>query len=50
MANDGVPVSATAHIRITKLDDNNNIIAVEEHDVDLTLKEAEELWHLQQQG
>ena len=41
---------ATARVKLTKLDENNNIIGVEEHDVELTEQEAKELWHLQQQG
>lgn len=42
-------IKATAHVKLTKIDDKGNEI-VEEHDVELTQEEAEELWHSQQQA
>lgn len=47
---DGLNLKATAKVRITKHDENGNIIGVEEHEVDLTREEAEALWHSQQQA
>ena len=44
-----VKLKATARVKLTKLDENNKVICVEERTVDLTQEEAEKLWHLQQQ-
>lgn len=50
MANEGLPIKATARVRLTKIDDTGKVIGVEEHDVELTPEEAETLWHSQQQA
>lgn len=47
---EGLHLSATAHVKLTKLDELGNAIAVETQEVTLTDKEAEELWLLQQQA
>lgn len=46
---ENVQLRATAHVKLTKLDENGCIIGVEEHEVALTEEEAMELWQLQQQ-
>lgn len=46
---DGLKLEAVAQVKITKLDDNGNVIEVEEHEVKLNGKEAEALWQSQQQ-
>ena len=42
-------ISATARIKLTKLDDKGNVIEVEEHDIALTEEEVKNLWLSQQQ-
>lgn len=42
-------LTATAVVKITKLDENGNIIEVEERTIALTEEEAKELWLSQQQ-
>ena len=42
-------LKAHAHVTLTKLDENGKVIGVEEHEIELTEKEAKELWRLQQQ-
>ena len=44
-----LPLKATAHVKLIKLDDNGNEIGVEEHEVNLTEEEAKALWQSQQQ-
>lgn len=44
-----INIKATAHVKVTKLDDAGNVVSVEEHEVTLTKEEAEALWHSQQQ-
>lgn len=46
---DGLQLKATARVKLTKVDENGNVIGVEEHDVELTEEEAKNLWLLQQQ-
>ena len=46
---DGLNLRATAKVKITKQDENGNVIGIEEHEVELTREEAEALWHSQQQ-
>ena len=46
---DGINIKAIARIKITKLDEHGNVIGVEEHEKELTDKEAEALCHLRQQ-
>jgi hypothetical protein len=46
---EGLQLKATAHVKISKYDEDGALIGVEEHDVELTEKEAEALWHSQQQ-
>lgn len=46
---DGLQLKATAHVKLTKVDENGNVIGIEEHDVKLTEEEAKNLWLLQQQ-
>lgn len=47
---DGLNLKATAKVKLTKIDEAGQIVGVEEHQVDLTEKEAEALWLSQQQG
>jgi len=46
---EGVNLKATAKVTLTKLDENNQVIGVEEREIDLTKEEARELWHSLQQ-
>lgn len=46
---EGLKLKATAKVMLTKLDENGRVIGVEEHSVDLTEKEADDLWHSLQQ-
>ena len=46
--NEGLQIRATAHVKLTKIDDKGNT-TVEEHDVDLTEEEARQLWLSQTQ-
>lgn len=41
-------ISAVAHVRLIKKDNEGNIIEVKEQDIDLTSEEAKELWQSQQ--
>lgn len=45
---EGLNINATAKVKLKKLDSSGNVISEEEHEVVLTEKEAEALWHLQQ--
>lgn len=47
---ENIPLRATAHIKITKINDSDDSVVVEEHDVELTEEEARKLWHSQQQA
>lgn len=47
---ENMQLRAMAHVKLTKKDEQGNIISVEERDVELTEKEAEEIWHSQQQA
>lgn len=47
---DSLKLKATAEVKLTKLDENGNIIEVGTHVVNLTEEEAAALWHSQQQG
>ena len=49
MANEGLCLTAKACVKLTKYDENNQVIGVEEHIVDLTKEEAEALWLSQPQ-
>ena len=49
MPNEGLNITATAKVKITKLDEYGNVIGTDERVVELTKKEAEELWQSQQQ-
>ena len=49
MNNEGLRLTAKARVKLTKLDENGNVISVEERDVDLTKEEAQALWQSQQQ-
>lgn len=42
-------LKATAKVKLTKLDENGEVIGVEEHEIDLTNEEAHKLWHSLQQ-
>lgn len=42
-------LTAKAHVKLTKLDNNGNVLSIDEHEVELTREEAEALWHSQQQ-
>lgn len=46
---EGFNLTATAHVKLTKLDEAGNVIGFEEREVKLTEEEAKELWLLQQQ-
>lgn len=46
---DSIPISATAHVTLTKKDEHGNVIGVEKHEVKLTEEEARNIWLLQQQ-
>ena len=50
MATAGLNIQATAHVKITKLDENDKVIEVCEHNTQLTREEAERLWLSQQQA
>lgn len=41
---DKSPISATARVKLTKLDEHGNIISTDEHTVKLTEEEAKTLW------
>lgn len=47
---DGLRLTAKATVKLTKLDENGNVIEVVEQEVNLTREEAEALWHSQQQA
>lgn len=49
MNNENLQLKAKAKVKLTKIDEHNNIIGYEEHEVDLSGEEAEALWLLQQQ-
>lgn len=49
MAAEGLKLKAKANVKITKLDENNQVIGYTEHEVELSDEEVEELWRLQQQ-
>lgn len=46
---DGLKIKATAEVKLTKLDENGNVVGVETHTVNLTDEEAAALWHSQLQ-
>lgn len=46
---DGLRLTATAKVKLTKTDEVGNIVSIEEHEVKLTDEEAKALWLLQQQ-
>lgn len=50
MATEGLNLKAAARVKLTKHDEHGNVIEVIEKEIDLTRKEAEELWHSQQQA
>lgn len=50
MANEGLSLTATARVKLTRLNENGEVIGVDEHTVELTKEEAEALWHSQQQA
>ena len=45
---EGLKLKASARVKITKQDENGNVIGVEEHTVELTEEEAKALWHSRQ--
>ncbi len=47
---EGFRLRATARVKLVKRDSNGNVISVDEREVELTEKEAEALWHSQQQA
>lgn len=49
MANEGACLTAKALVKLSKYDENNQLIETTEHVVDLTEEEANALWRLQQQ-
>lgn len=50
MEEHNIPIKAKAHVKLTKKDNDDNVVSVEEYDVELTEKEAKELWLSQQQA
>jgi hypothetical protein len=42
-------LTATARVKLTKLDECGRVIGVEEREISLTEEEAKSLWHSQQQ-
>jgi hypothetical protein len=50
MAQEGLKLTATARVTLTKLDEDGNIIGVEESDVTLTEEEAHAIWQSQTQA
>lgn len=50
MPNEGLNITAKARVKLTKVDENGNVISTTEHEVALSREEAEALWHSQQQG
>lgn len=46
---EGLNLSATAKVTLTKLDEDGRVIGIEQREIDLTKKEASELWHSLQQ-
>lgn len=42
-------LTATARVKLTKLDEHGNVIGIEEKIISLTEEEARNLWHSQQQ-
>ena len=46
---ENLKLSAKAVVKLTKIDEAGNVIAVDEHEVELTEEEANALWHLQPQ-
>lgn len=50
MAQEGLHLNATARVKLTKLDEDGNVIGVEERDINLTEEEALAIWHSQQQA
>lgn len=48
--NEGLCLTAKAHVKLTKKDELGNVISVDERDIDLTEEEAHELWLSQQQA
>lgn len=49
MNNEGLRLTAKAHVKLTKLDESGNIIGVEEREVNLSEEEVKNLWRSQQQ-
>ena len=47
---ESINLKAIAHAKLTKYDEFGNVIEVIEQDIELTRKEAEELWRSQQQA
>lgn len=47
---EGITLKATAHVKLVKYDENNNIVEVVDSEIELTEKEAQEVWRLQQQA
>lgn len=47
---EGLQLKATARVKLTKLDNDGNIVAVEEHEIQLTEQEVEAIWQSQQQA
>lgn len=47
--NEGLNIKATARVTIKKYDENGESIGTEEHEVELTQEEVNNLWHSLQQ-
>lgn len=47
--NEGLNLKATAHVTIKKYDENGEFIGSDEHEVELTKEEANNIWHSLQQ-
>lgn len=46
---EGINLKATAKVTLTKLDEDGKVIGVDVREIDLTQKEASELWRSLQQ-
>lgn len=46
---EGLKISATAVVKLMKYNESGQLVDEEQHEVSLTEKEAEALWHLQQE-
>ena len=48
VSNEGLNITAKAHVKLTKLDEHGNVVDTTEHDVNISREEAEALWRSRQ--